>query len=149
LKELDRRYGDTETIANAFIRKAMEWPQIKADNAKGLDKFAIFLTECENALNSIEAMRILEYSENLRRLVGKLPFHMHVKWRNLVFDTKEKCGTVQFRHLVDLVRKEAHKANDPTYGIFTLSGERIKNVGSSTTKGTKSAETKGSFATVL
>jgi hypothetical protein len=30
---------------------------------------------------SIDALQILEYSENIKKLVKKLPFFMHDKWR--------------------------------------------------------------------
>jgi hypothetical protein len=29
MKQLEDRYGDTEVIANAFIKKALEWPTLK------------------------------------------------------------------------------------------------------------------------
>jgi hypothetical protein len=29
MKQLEDRYGDTEVIANAFIKKALDWPTLK------------------------------------------------------------------------------------------------------------------------
>ena len=60
MKELEERYGDVDVIFHAFITKALNWPTIKADNAKALDKFSVFLTECENAVQSMDALKILK-----------------------------------------------------------------------------------------
>ena len=50
IKELDDKYGDQDIIVNAFIAKALSWAPIKPDNPKELDRFTIFLTECQNAV---------------------------------------------------------------------------------------------------
>ena len=46
---LDRHYGDELTIATAYIKKAMEWPQIKPEDRNGLNAFALFLIGCCNS----------------------------------------------------------------------------------------------------
>lgn len=58
---------------------------------------------------------ILEYSENIKRLLSKLPFHLHDRWRNVVFRIKESQKAVKFNDVVDLVKTEVKKANDTTY----------------------------------
>ncbi|XP_071145322.1 uncharacterized protein [Mytilus edulis] len=107
IKQLEERYGDTEVIAHAFIKRALEWPTIQAGDSKPLDDFSLFLIECENAAESMEAMRILEYSENIKRLMIKLPFYFHDRWRNEVMLTKEKKESVTFTHFVQFVIQEA------------------------------------------
>ena len=46
----------------------------------------------------------------------KLPFHLHEKWRNIVYDIKEKKGSVKFNQLIDFVRKKAKKAVESVFG---------------------------------
>jgi len=75
-----------------------------------------FLSEYQNAVDSIEAVKVLEFSDNFRRLVEKLPYQLHGRWRSLVFQTKERGETVKFSHLVEFVRRDAKKANYPTFG---------------------------------
>ena len=58
----------------------------------------------------------MEYSENIKRLLSKLPFHLHERWRNVVFRIKDSQKTVKFKDFVGFVKAEAKKANDPTYG---------------------------------
>ncbi|CAG2211289.1 unnamed protein product [Mytilus edulis] len=116
MEQLEERYGNSEVIANAFIKKALEWPTLKAGDSKGLDEFSLFLIECENAAHSINALRILEYSENIKRLMCKLPFHLHDRWRSVVLRIKTNKETVQFGNFVKFVKDEAKKVNDLTYG---------------------------------
>lgn len=91
----------------------MDWPIIKPDGAKALDTYGIFLKECQFAIQNVEAVRILEYSENLKQLVKKLPYYLHEKWRNIVYELKQRKEIVKFHHLVNFVHKEAKKATDP------------------------------------
>ena len=121
MKELEERYGDSDVIVDAFLKRILNWPVIKADNIKALDEFAILLCECEHAVQSLEALKVLEYSENFRRIVSKLPYNLHDKWRSLVQDKREHGQKVSFHQLVKFVKKEAKKANDPTFGKDALS----------------------------
>ena len=95
MNQLEERYGDVEVIASAFIKRALDWPNIKPGDSKAHDQYALFLIECQNAANSIDARRILEYSENIRQLMRKLPFHLHDRWRSIVLRTKANKQTVQ------------------------------------------------------
>jgi len=123
LKEFKARYGDSEVIAAAYIKRALDWPVVKPDDSHGLDDLGIFLMECQYAVQEAgtSAAGVLEYSENIRRIVSKLPFYMHDKWRSDVMRTKEKGQVVTFAKLVEFVRWEARKAMDPTYGRESLS----------------------------
>ena len=64
----------------------------------------------------MDALRVLEYTDNMRQIVNKLPLNLHERWRNIVYQTKEKGSRVKFSHLVKFVRAESKKANDPMFG---------------------------------
>ena len=113
LNEFKDRYGDPDVIAQAYVKSALNWQAIKQDNTRALDDFAIFLTECQYAVYNVDSARVLEYSENMKLLIRKLPFYLQEKWRNIVYELKDKKQTVKFENLVN---KEAKKANDPIYG---------------------------------
>jgi len=116
LAELEDRYGNADIVVDSFINKALNWPTIKVDNAKGLDEFSIFLTECEQAVKDVDSIKILEYTENFRRIVGKLPYTLHDKWRNIAHEKREHKQRPVFEDLVKFVRKDAKKAIDPAFG---------------------------------
>ena len=120
MQELAEKYGDQDIIVNAFLNKALSWPPVKADNPRELDRFSVFLTECENAINSIDAMKVLEYTDNMKKIVSKLPYHMHDRWRSVVYKAKEDGDRVTFKQLVKYVKTEAKKATDPSYGREAL-----------------------------
>ncbi|XP_038063125.1 uncharacterized protein LOC119733827 [Patiria miniata] len=145
LKELASRYGDVHLMAHSFIKKALDWPCVRPDNPKALDDFSILLVECENAVKCIQAVKVLEYPDNMRKLVGKLPFCLHDRWRNVVRQTSDKGETVQFSQLVRFVKMEAKKVMDPMYGREALSQD-VKGTGAKVvTKHTN--RSRGSFAT--
>ncbi|PIK37334.1 hypothetical protein BSL78_25833 [Apostichopus japonicus] len=53
IKELQRRYGDPEIIANTYVKRVLNWPSIRADDPKALDELAVFLKECEAATRCV------------------------------------------------------------------------------------------------
>ena len=76
LKELERRYGDPEILVSAFVNKALSWPTIRPDDPKELDNYSLFLSECRNSVQSLNALKVLEYSDNLIKIVEKLPYFL-------------------------------------------------------------------------
>jgi hypothetical protein len=100
LDEFDRRYGDPDVIAQAYVQKALDWPIIKGDNPKALDEFSVFIIECNYAVQTISATKLHEYPENMKRLVSKLPYFLHDKWRTIAVRTKQSGETVKFEQFV-------------------------------------------------
>ena len=120
LRELENRYGDQDVIVDQYIKKVLSWPTIRHDKPKDLDRFGVFLKECENAVQALNALQVLEYSDNMKKIVSKLPFWLHDKWRNIVFTRKERGSRPTFNCLVKFVTVEAKKAMDPLYGREAL-----------------------------
>ncbi|XP_046551173.1 uncharacterized protein LOC124260894 [Haliotis rubra] len=121
--ELEDRYGNEEVVASALVKRALSWPHIRTDNPKSLDEYAIFLQECLNAVSTITAVKILEYPDNLRKLVMKLPYFYHERWRNNVLHVRDSGRLVDFHDLVSFVKREAKKATDPMFGKDALKAE--------------------------
>ena len=117
------------------------------ENPKSLDDFAIFLSECEQAVKDIDALKVLEYTDNFRKIVSKLPYQLHDKWRSVVHESKEKGKRPSFSTLVKFVSKEAKKSNDPTFGRDAMLMDN-KHQGKAATS-SKNQRTKGSFATKM
>ncbi|XP_060603364.1 uncharacterized protein LOC132756335 [Ruditapes philippinarum] len=120
MKEFEDRYGDPDIVANSYVKKALEWPIVK-DDPKALDSYSIFLMECQYAIENVDAARVLEYPENIKSIVKKLPYSLQERWRNTVYNLKENSKAVKFENLVNFVRREAKKANDPLYGKSVMS----------------------------
>ena len=65
LNELEGRYGHQELMVNAYISEALSWVSIKSDNQKKIDRFAIFLRECERAVSSVDTVQVLDPGSNV------------------------------------------------------------------------------------
>ncbi|XP_070579278.1 uncharacterized protein [Ptychodera flava] len=63
MEELEERFGDPHKIANAYLRKVLDWPPIKPDNVASSVKFAIFLNRCTTATRCVDGLEIPEHSE--------------------------------------------------------------------------------------
>ena len=53
-------YGRVGVIADGFIQRSLNWPNIKADSPEALDEFAVFVAECGHAIKSIGSLNMLE-----------------------------------------------------------------------------------------
>ena len=50
---LEAEYGDSYKVAMLYLAKICEWPIVKPVDNVGLRKFALFLTQCSRAMNSV------------------------------------------------------------------------------------------------
>lgn len=114
---LDRHYGDEMTIATAYIKKAMEWPQIRPEDRKGLNAFALFLVGCCNTVNDVDYMEEMNNPTNMKSILSKLPFKLKERWRSYAYDIQERTRKrARFPDLVEYVYRQAKVANDPLFG---------------------------------
>ena len=141
VKELTERYGDEQDIANAYIQKALNWQSIKIDDVKSLDEYAMFLKECLHAIGDVNALGVLEYHENMKAIVKKIPYQLHDKWRSVVQHKRELGFMVRFQDLVEFVAGEARKARDSVFGRDALKAQFAD-----TAKGKTKQVKKASFA---
>jgi hypothetical protein len=63
-------------MAAAYVDKAVKWPQIKAEEAKSLHIFSMYLTGCNNVMKDREYLEEMNSPSNLRIVVSKLPFRL-------------------------------------------------------------------------
>ena len=143
LKALEKKFGNKDAVAHAYIQRALEWPTIKPNDGKALDEFSMFIEECKHAMVSIEAVKILENPENMRKLVMKLPSNMHDKWRHFVRKKGDYSTRIYFKDLAMFIDNESVAANHPVYGKAHMVVEK-SNTGQQT--GAKQ-KTKKVFAT--
>jgi hypothetical protein len=115
---LMERYGDKYLIYDAYKRKLMNWPVIKAHNSTELRKFSDFLNCCLTAMDSVRYLQILDDAEENRKLVSKLPQYIVDRWRRVVDgwlygETTDCHGYPPFNVFCDFLKKEARIACCP------------------------------------
>lgn len=80
--------GNDLKIATAYLDKAFKCPQIKAEYAKGLKAYALFIIEYQNTMTDVEFMEETDNPCNMRIVISKLPYEVKERWRNTTFDLK-------------------------------------------------------------
>lgn len=127
-KLLNRHYGDELRIANAYIKKAMDWPQIKPDDRKGLKTFALFLIGCSNTVSDVDYMEEMNNPTNMKSILSNLPYKLKERWRSYAYDVQEKTKKrARFPDPVDFVYYQAKAVNDPLFGdiLDATSGKQV------------------------
>ena len=90
---------------------------MKVEDGQALNRFAIFLMRCKNAMESSRNLTKLEQPETMKKLSLKLPFSLRVRWRRLVDEIMEDQGrAIRFNDLAEFVDHEARVATNPLFG---------------------------------
>jgi len=114
---LAERYGGNHKIAQAVLKKAQNWPEIKEHATDSLNEFSMFLTEALNIMSGIQALDELNHTASLQMLVGKLPYRLRASWRNRVYEVEDGGSrVVAYKDLVDFVNRQARIMSNPVFG---------------------------------
>ena len=114
---LKERYGQNYQIASAHVNRLIDGPVIKPEDNVELQKFSIQLTSCVNTLNKIGCIGKLDNSENLRRIINRLPTAMRYKWRDRVDQIVEQEGRdITIDDVNKFVTSRARAASHPVFG---------------------------------
>ena len=120
---LQKRYGDPDKVANAFVDRVLNCPVLKADDVAGLDRFALELRTCFNAVGGLRPENNeLDHPKTMRRLLEKVPYSLQDRWRRRMDGFSEREGRrSMFGDLVLFIEEESRIASDPTFGrqVFT------------------------------
>ena len=112
-----KKFGDNYHVVAAYETKALNWPDVKAEDGQALNRFAIFLLRCRNAMESSKNLTKLEQPETIKKLALKSPFSLRVRWRRLVDEIMEDQGrAIRFNDLAEFVDHEARVATNPLFG---------------------------------
>lgn len=114
---LKERFGDKYKISVAYLDKALNWPAIKADDTKALEAYALFLTNCNNAMSDLQYLEEMENAANMRTIISKLPHRLRERFRSVAIDIQKKQDRrTKFKDLVSFVNTQAEMAAHPVFG---------------------------------
>ncbi|XP_053392148.1 uncharacterized protein LOC128554860 [Mercenaria mercenaria] len=130
------RYGRPHVIARTYIEKLVYGPQIAASDTDGLSKLALEMQRCEITLSQLGYNSDVDNSENLRRIVKRLPMHLRVKWVDTAHVINESGREVHFTDLVKFVDEKSRVASS-MYGIDLIKENRTAKSTSCKPHGTK------------
>ena len=114
---LKENFGNEYKITCAYLEKTLSWSQIKPEDSKPLQEYALFLRSCCNTMEEMEYMEELDTVSNMRSIVLKLPYKLRERWRNKAYELQEQRGRrVRILDLVCFIEKQARIAADPVFG---------------------------------
>ena len=79
---LKDNFGNEYKISCAYLEKVLSWTQMKSEDSKMLQDYAMFLRSCCNAMEEMEYTQELDTISSMRSIVLKLPFKLREKWLN-------------------------------------------------------------------
>ena len=116
-KLLKERYGQNYRIAASHVQRLVEGPPIKSEDGTALQQFSVQLTSCANTLEKIGYLDKLNNSDNLKKIIDRLPYAMRVKWRDNVDRIVEReSRDVTIKDVNDFVTAKARAATHPVFG---------------------------------
>ena len=125
---LEIRYGDKSKVATSLVTKILAWPNIRSNDAPGLDEFAIFLRGCLNSLKNIHHGIAEVDARTIRRILGRLPPDATDKWRDAadyIEVNQNRCSN--FEDFVLFIERLARVANNPWYGKQFFSSNEYRD----------------------
>ncbi|XP_042566272.1 uncharacterized protein LOC122133673 [Clupea harengus] len=114
---LKENFGNEYKISCAYLEKVQSWTQMKSEDSKMLQDYAMFLRSCCNAMEEMDYMQELDTISSMRSIALKLPFKLKEKWRNKAYELQERHQRrVRILDLVSFIEKQARIAADPVFG---------------------------------
>lgn len=147
-KLLEEKYGNEFIIAQHYLQKLNDWPQIKAEDGAELSKFSTFLTSVLNLMGKLSSLNQLNSPRDIKEVLMKLPYGMRVHFRSKMAEQINKKNEVRFKMLVDFVNQQSSQLNVPLFGDISdrksshKSNERAPNKSSNDTTKRKTFYTK-------
>ena len=114
---MKKKFGDDYRVVAAYETRALNWPEVKAEDSAGLNKFSIFLMRCKNTMEGSEYLTKLEQPDTIKKLILKLPFSLRKTWRRLADHiTETEKRSVKFSDLAEFVENEARISTNAVFG---------------------------------
>lgn len=108
---LKSRYGKPHIIANAYVSELVNGPVIQGSDGAGLQLLADKMRRCELTLNQMGYRADINNTENLRKIVRRLPIHIRGKWVDRADVLIENGIEPNFLDLTKFIENKARVAN--------------------------------------
>ena len=151
-KLLTSRYGNPFTIADAYRKRASDWPNIPPNDGVSLRKYSDFLSHCLTAMDTIKYLNIFNDPNENQKLARKLPKYLFNSWNREVdhwlnndWNCEAATGYPPFSHFCTFLSKEARIACNPVLSVKSM--ERSKDPRRLWRKDGRTGNELGSFAT--
>jgi hypothetical protein len=114
------RYGKPHLVARSHVERLINGPQIRANDVQGLMNISLDMEKSQITLSQLGYSSDINNSENLRKIVRRLPFHIRSKWADQASKLIEHGSEPIFNDLLSFIQQRALVAN-------TMYGQDLAN----------------------
>ncbi|CAG2201460.1 unnamed protein product [Mytilus edulis] len=104
------RYGRSHIIARSYIEKLVYGTQINAQDLDSLSQLSLDMQKCEITLSQLGFISDIDNSDNLRKIVKRLPMHLRVKWVDIAHSITESGREPRFTDLTKFIDQKSRIA---------------------------------------
>ena len=114
---MKKKFGDDYRVVAAHEKRALNWPEVKAEESAALNKYSIFVTKCKNSMQGSEYLTKLEQPDTIKKLIMKLPLSLRKTWGRFADHiTETEKRSVKFSDFAEFVDNEARIPTNPVFG---------------------------------
>ena len=122
MKTLEERFGQTIRVTQACIEDLVAGPRLTYGDCIGLTNFSEKLNTATKILQG-DIEREANVATNLKRIVGRLPNDLIMKWQNENYEIVKSGRSPRLKDIAAFVKRQASIRNDPVFGGQMLKRE--------------------------
>ena len=122
MKTLEERFGQTIRVTQACIEDLVAGPRLTYGDCIGLMNFSEKLNTATKILQG-DIEREANVATNLKRIVGRLPNDLIMKWQNENYEIVKSGRSPRLKDIAAFVKRQASIRNDPVFGGQMLKRE--------------------------
>jgi len=108
---LASRYGKPHLIARSHVDRLVNGGPIKSNDVQSLMNLSLDMEKCQITLSQIGFVSDIDNTENLRKIVRRLPMHLRSKWAERASALIENSSEPRFNDLLKFVQSRVLVAN--------------------------------------
>ena len=124
LKCVKEQFGQPSAIARAYITRLVDKRKIQANDRQSLQELSFDVVNCVATLKQINHLADVNATDNLRKIIKRLPDHLIDKWKGVASDLRDKGETPSLEHIGQFLRKRVKAEFDPDFGDIQKSDFR-------------------------
>lgn len=123
---LEKRFGSSWHVAEAFRKRLAEWKRIDNRDPIALQEFADFLQSCKIAYSLYRtALGSWDDPFQQQEVLKKLPEWIIIKWTTVVH-ARKSTTLPSFKELAEFIAARASEANDPLTSLAVIRGSQVR-----------------------
>ena len=115
LKSIKEHFGQPSAIARAYITKLVDKQKIQSNDRQSLQELSFDIVNCVATLKQINHLADVNATENLRKIIMRLPNHLIDKWKGVASDLREKGEIPTLQLIGQFLRKCVKAEFDPDF----------------------------------